>query len=240
MKKNCLFVVSFLILSVTGVISKSSFVNYAWPEKLVEKAVATTSVFFVQYPEGGVVGAGVLISKDGKVLTCAHLFTHGDYSSIVMVTNKGIEYPMVVLKVNKLVDLALVQPITSSQSFPYSKVQESDYLYVGQDVLIVGHPFQDYWTVTSGIITRLSFSLMHFCRVIETDALINPGNSGGPMFNSKGEVIGIVSAMKINMFGPTGIGLVVPIDQIHKFLKQYNKELNKLRQIKRQKIGNIK
>jgi serine protease Do len=194
----------------------------------------------VNYPEGGIIGAGVLISKEGRVLTAAHLFTHGKYEKVKMVTTNLNEYEMRVLDVNARVDLALVEPIASAQSFSFANIQSSDKLTVGQDVLVVGHPFSDYWTVTTGIISRLSFSLGYFATVIETTASVNPGNSGGPMFNADGEVIGIISAMKMNIFGPTRIGIAIPVKEIHRFLKNYEEHQKASKQVLRYKIGDIK
>lgn len=238
--KTHFVLVSLLILVTSGVISKQSFIGYSWPQSLVHKCVNATSVFFVEYPKGGVIGAGVIISKEGRVLTCAHLFNHGEPKDIRMVTANGNEYDMKVLFINNRVDLALVEPLASAQSFAFARIQSNDHAYIGQDVLVVGHPFQGYWTVTSGIISRISWSWMHFCQVFETDAIVNPGNSGGPMFNTKGEVIGIVSAMRMNIFGPTGIGIVVPIKEIHEFLRAYRINEAKSEQRKRYKMSDIK
>lgn len=233
--------VSFLILFLScGLIGKFSFIGYSWPRSIVKKAIRTTSVFFVAYPKGTILGTGVIIDKEGRTLTAAHLFTHGDYSHIKMVTADTIEHDMVILSINRRVDLALVQPIVSAQSFPYSKIDKSDDLYIGQDVLVVGHSHGDFWTVTSGIISRLTWSFWYLAEIIETDAIVNPGNSGGPMFNTKGQVIGIISAMKINIFGKTGIGIAIPAHEIRKFLDNHKLHEQEPKQVKRYRIGDIK
>jgi S1-C subfamily serine protease len=72
--------------------------------------------------------------------------------------------------------------------------------------------------------------------MIETDALVNPGNSGGPAFNTKGEIIGILSAKYIQ----SGIGIVVPINEIHYFLRAYEMKKKPDTQIKRYRIGDVK
>lgn len=229
-----------IILLSCITLGKSTYIGYLWPPKLVRKCINNTSVFFVEYPSGGIIGAGVVISEDGKVLTAAHLFTNGKYSEVKMVMTNSNVYDMNVLLINPRIDLALVEPIASAQKFTYAKLQPHNNLSVGQDVLVIGHPFSDYWTVTSGIITRLVWHLWYFCDLIETDAIVNPGNSGGPMFNSKGEVIGIVSAMKINIFGPTGIGIAIPISEIRSFLKYYEKVKDRKPQIKKYRIGDLR
>jgi serine protease Do len=229
-----------IILITAGITDKSSYVAYSWPPKLVYKCVAATSVFFVEYPEGGVIGAGVIISREGKVLTAAHLFTHGNYKKVHMVTTNGNEYDMNVLDVNPRSDLALVEPIASAQQFEFARLQPTSKLSVGQDILIVGHPFTDYWTVTSGIICRLPWSFYYMSHIMEMDAIVNPGNSGGPVFNTRGEIIGIVSAMKMNIFGKTGIGIAIPIGEIQRFLKSYDLRQEKSEQRKRYRLGDVK
>lgn len=235
------FFCSAIILFATCLnVDKSSYVKYLWPPKVVHKAIASTSVLFVEYQSGGALGSGVIISRYGLTLTAAHVVTPGDYKKITMIMADGQEYEIHVLFVNSRSDLALVEPIASPQKFIFSKIQSSDKLEIGQDVLIVGHPFSQYWTVTSGIISRISWSWTRFSRVIETDALVNPGNSGGPVFNTKGEVIGIVSAMRVNIFGPTGIGIAVPVNEVHSFLKTYALQKKKSGQRKSYRLGDVK
>lgn len=220
--------------------SKSSFIGYSWPPKVVNKCIQNTSVFFVEYPSGGIIGSGVVVSKDGKVLTAAHLFTHGDYSKIQMVMINGNEYDMKVLLINPRIDLALVEPIASAQDFPFANVQKDDHVEIGQDVLVVGHPYAGYWTVTSGIVSKVTWSLYYFGFLIETDALVNPGNSGGPMFNTKGEVVGTISAMRMSILGRTGIGLAVHVKELNSFLRLYESQKSKNTQRKRYKLGEVK
>jgi len=237
--KRTFFYGAVIILLSCLTIDKTSFVGYSWPPKVIHKAVASTSVIFVEYGTGGALGAGVVISKEGRTLTAAHVVTPNDYKKITMITSDGNEYDIRVLSVNTRSDLALVEPVASAQQFVFSKLQASDKLDVGQDVLIVGHPFSGYWTLTTGIISRLPWSWTYFSTVIETDALVNPGNSGGPVFNIKGEIIGIVSAMRMNTFGPTGIGIAIPIKEIHSFLKTYELKNEKSQQRKRYRIGDV-
>jgi S1-C subfamily serine protease len=227
------FVVLWLVLPPFYTHSE---VSYSWPKQTVEKCIKNTSVFFVNYPQGTILGGGVIISKKGRILTAAHLFTHGKNSKVQLVTWNGETYDAKVLSINARLDLALVEPMISAQEFPFAKIQKSDDIYVGQDILVVGHPYDQYWTVTAGIIARLPWLLWYCARVIETDALINPGNSGGPAFNTKGEIIGIVSAR----YPLSGIGIIVPIKEIHFFLRAYEGQKKPDTQIKRYRIGDTK
>lgn len=214
----------------------------SWPRPMVRKCIETTSVFFMVYPEGNYIGSGVLIKADGTTLTAAHLFNGAtDYPQITMVTRNGNEYRMRVLAIDNRVDLALAQPIASAERFPFAKIQKSDELEVGQDVLVVGHPYAVYWTVTQGIVSRIAWNIWYFCAMGETDARINPGNSGGPVFNRKGQVIGIISAGRVDANRNfTGIGIFVPIRQIHRFLDHYAAALQHSKQIKRPSIRDIR
>lgn len=213
-----------------------SEVGYSWPRKTVKKCIETTTVILVTYPKTTVLGGGVIISKTGRVLTAAHLFTHGKYETIMMVTWDGKEYETRVLSVNSRIDLALIEPIASAQDFQFARLQKANELYVGEDLLIVGHPYDQFWTVSAGIISRLPWILWYFSHVVETDALVSPGNSGGPAFSRNGEIIGIVSAKYLL----SGIGVIIPIKDIHFFLRAYEMKNIPSTQIKRYKIGDIK
>lgn len=235
--KNILAVATFVLFLPLTVGDKK--IGYSWPEGVVKKAMASTSVIFVEYPDGTALGSGVLISKTGRTLTAAHVVSPDNYKKVSMVTANGQEYDIRVLFIDHRADLALVEPVASAQRFTYSKLQPSDKLYPGQDVLIVGHPFHGYWTVTSGIVSQIRWSWTYCAKIMETDAIVNPGNSGGPVFNTKGEIIGIVSAMRVNVFGPTGIGIAIPVREIRLFLAECERRLTTPRQIKRYRLGDI-
>lgn len=236
--KNVVAVALFFLLMPLTIHDKK--IGHSWPKKTVQKAVAATSVVFVTYPDGTALGSGVLISKTGRTLTAAHVVSPDNYEKVSMITANGQEYDIRVLFVDHRADLALIEPVASAQQFAYAKLQKSDQLYLGQDVLIIGHPFHGYWTVTAGIISQIRWSWTYCARIMETDAIVNPGNSGGPVFNTNGEVIGIVSAMKVNIFGPTGIGIAIPIREIHLFLAECDRRLTSPRQIKRYRLGDIR
>jgi serine protease Do len=237
MKKLLLLLVAFSLLSFTA---NQTAVKTSWPRGLVANCLQNTSVIFGSSTQGKWLGSGVLISKDGMVLTAAHVVDEENIKALTMVTSNGNEYEVEVLLINRRTDLALVRAKASAQDFNYAKIQKSNELWVGESILVVGHPLGHFFTVTDGIIGSLPWSLSYFNRIIETNARILPGNSGGPVFTEKGEVIGIVSAMYITRTGePTGIGIIIPIDAIHSLLKTYN-ALPRSVPIKRYKIGAIK
>jgi len=233
--KKLLLILGFLCVWGPS-INPTSEVGYSWPREVVKRNIKTTNVLLVTYSEGTVIGGGVTITKDGKVLSAAHLFNHGAYSSIKLVTWYGESYDAKVIAINSRLDLALVEPLASAQEFPYAVVQTSDAIYVGEDIMLVGHPYELFWAATTGIISGIAFNLRYIEFMIETDALVNPGNSGGPAYNSKGEVLGIVSA-KCSL---SGIGIVIPVKLIHQFLRTYETQKKPGTQIKRYRIGDIK
>ncbi|MBK8135809.1 MAG: trypsin-like peptidase domain-containing protein [Chloroflexi bacterium] len=106
---------------------------------------------------------------------------------------------------------------TTSRSTAFSPVTfgSSDQLVVGQQVLAIGSPFSQRWTMTAGIISALDRAISGFTQfriggVIQTDAPINPGNSGGPLLNLNGEVIGVNSQINTTTGSNSGIGFAVP------------------------------
>jgi S1-C subfamily serine protease len=164
-------------------------------------------------------GAGVFISKYGHILTCAHILD--DHNDIVTVESYNMQvYPADILSVDTKRDLALLK--IDAYTPWYSKTAYPGTLKVGQEVLTVGHPFNFNWTVTHGIISALNRDNFQY-NLMQTNAAINPGNSGGPLFNLKGEVVGI----NVQIYSPvpvpvnSGIGFAVEAGQIWEFLTKF-------------------
>lgn len=216
-------------------------IEEVWREELVRKCLVSTVVLYAGYDDGYSMGSGVLVSKDGKVLSAAHVFTHGDVERITMITLSGQEYDMQLVALDRRSDLALLLPIRSAQDFPFSPLRQIDSAYAGQSILVVGHPYENLWAVSTGIISRIPFHLYYLTKVYDITALINPGNSGGPVFNRRGEVIGIVSAMRVTMMrDPIGIGIAITTASIQKFLRSHEREVANAGQVKRYKIGALR
>jgi len=123
-----------------------------------------------------------------------------------------------IVKVDAEKDLALLK--TSLKGIPVSLARK---VTVGEEVWVIGQPLGLKFVVTKGIISSLnvstlSFPINHFI----TDAVVLPGNSGGPAFNSRGQLVGILtmSTSVFGVFGAAGLGIVVQIDEVRKFLKQ--------------------
>ncbi len=160
-------------------------------------------------------GSGFLISEDGYLLTNYHVIEGAD-KLVVKLSNKQ-EYTGTVVGYDDSIDIALVK-IESAKPFPYSALGSSKGVREGDWSLAIGYPFGLSHTVTSGIISAKERVIGSgpYDDFLQTDASINPGNSGGPLFNLKGEVIGIHSAINPRA---QGIGFSVPIDKVSSILQ---------------------
>ncbi len=178
--------------------------------------------FFNVFPVQGS-GSGFLIDDQGHIVTNYHVVS-GAYAPSCRTVEGGCPVEVTLADQSrhtaKLIgrdpsgDLAVIK-IDTNKKLPYVKLGNSDALQVGQKVLAIGNPFGLEGTLTTGIISSMGRNIRDdqgnvLEGVLQTDAAINPGNSGGPLLNSRGEVIGINTAI----FGQTnlGIGFAIPID----------------------------
>ena len=176
----------------------------------------------VQTPEQRGFGSGVIISKDGYIVTNNHVIDGADEISVKL--HDGREMKGRVIGTDPTTDLALVK--IEGDDFPAIVVGNSDALKVGEWVLAVGNPFNLGSTVTAGVVSAKSRGLRanQVESFIQTDAAINQGNSGGALVNVRGELVGINSML----YSPTGAyssyGFAIPISIMTKVvsdLKQY-------------------
>ena len=155
-------------------------------------------------------GSGFIISEDGYIMTNAHVVNSAD-SINVRLTDKR-EFKAKVIGADKRTDVALLKIEVSG----LKKVTLGDpnVLKVGEWVLAIGSPFGFDSSVTAGIVSAKGRSIPqeNYVPFIQTDAAINPGNSGGPLFNTKGEVIGINSQIYTRNGGSMGLSFAIPID----------------------------
>jgi serine protease Do len=156
------------------------------------------------------VGSGFIVSGDGVILTNAHVVDDADEVSVKLTDKR--EFTAKVLGVDKTTDIAVLK--IQASSLPYVKVGDPRTTKVGEWVVAIGQPFGFENTVTSGIVSAKSRSLPgdSYVPFIQTDAAVNPGNSGGPLFNLKGEVIGVNSQIFSRSGGFQGLAFAVPID----------------------------
>jgi len=153
-------------------------------------------------------GSGVIISEDGYLLTNNHVI-EGATEVTVTLANKS-EHEASVIGRDPKTDLAVLK-IEGSGPFPKAVLGNSEKLRVGESVIAIGNPFGLGHTVTAGIVSAKGrfIGAGPYDDFIQTDASINPGNSGGPLFNTRGEVVGINTAIIPN---GQGIGFAIPIN----------------------------
>ncbi|MGC8720262.1 MAG: DegQ family serine endoprotease [Thermodesulforhabdaceae bacterium] len=165
-------------------------------------------------------GSGFVISSEGYILTNNHVVEKAQEIRIKL--ESGKEYEAKVVGKDPKTDLALIQ-VKPDKDFPEPAVLgDSDSIRVGDWVIAVGNPFGLGHTVTAGIISAKGrvIGAGPYDDFLQTDAAINPGNSGGPLFNMKGEVIGINTAIVAR---GQGIGFAIPINMAKELLPQLKK-----------------
>lgn len=156
-------------------------------------------------------GSGVILSKDGYIVTNNHVIADAD--EITVTLNDNRTYPARLVGADENTDLALVK-IESDEDLPYLIVGDSDNLKVGEWVLAVGNPFNLTSTVTAGIVSAKARSLGVYNGGIEsfiqTDAAINQGNSGGALVNARGELVGVNAVLTSPTGSYAGYGFAIP------------------------------
>ncbi len=155
-------------------------------------------------------GSGFIISTDGFVLTNAHVVEAAD--EITVKLNDKREFKAKVIGSDRRTDIALLK--IEAAGLPAVKFGDPSRLKVGEWVIAIGSPFGFENSVTAGIVSAKGRSLPqeNFVPFIQTDAAVNPGNSGGPLFNMRGEVIGINSQIYSRTGGFMGLSFAIPID----------------------------
>ena len=179
------------------------------------------AVIKVSTPGG--LGSGVILSRDGYAITNAHV-VQGETNVRATVwfvqpdgTLKRTDIDDVeLIAVNNHIDLALVRIAhPDGKDFPFAPVQDAEKLENGQNVFAIGNPLGLERTLTQGVIstTQRNFDGLTY---IQTDTPINPGNSGGPLFNTKGEVIGITN---MGIRGGEALGFAIPARYVKDFIR---------------------
>ncbi|HWU03038.1 MAG TPA: Do family serine endopeptidase [Novosphingobium sp.] len=170
-----------------------------------------------QTREAQSLGSGFIISADGYVVTNNHVITadgQGQVESISVTLPDGNEYPAKLIGKDSASDLAVLK-INAGKPLPFVKFGDSAHARVGDWVVAIGNPFGLGGTVTAGIISAVYRNIgsgSAYDRYLQTDAAINQGNSGGPMFDMKGQVIGINRAIFSPSGGSVGIGFAIPAE----------------------------
>ncbi len=155
-------------------------------------------------------GSGFIISPDGYVLTNAHVVDAAEEIVVKLIDKR--EFKAKVIGADKRTDVALIK--VEASALPSVRMGDADRLRVGEWVVAIGSPFGFENTVTAGIVSAKGRSLPqeNYVPFIQTDVAVNPGNSGGPLFNMRGEVVGINSQIYSRTGGFMGLSFAIPID----------------------------
>jgi serine protease DegQ len=165
-------------------------------------------------------GSGVIVTKDGLILTNNHVIEGADEIAVV-VSSSGRRVPARVVGADPDTDIAVIK--AESQDLTPITFGDSERLQVGDSVLAIGDPFGVGQTVTMGIVSatgrnRLGINAIE--NFIQTDAPINPGNSGGALVDVHGELVGINSAIYSESGGSLGIGFAIPVSMAKQVMEQ--------------------
>jgi serine protease Do len=182
-------------------------------------------------PESRSLGSGFIISADGYVLTNAHVIDSADEINVKLTDKR--EFKAKVIGADKRTDVALIK--IAASNLPAVRMGDPGRLKVGEWVVAIGSPFGFENTVTAGIVSAKGRSLPqeNFVPFIQTDVAINPGNSGGPLFNMKGEVVGVNSQIYSRTGGFMGLSFAIPID----VALDVQKQLREKGRVSRGRIG---
>lgn len=175
--------------------------------------VASPAVVSIESGDGS--GSGSIITPDGLVLTNAHVVSGSETVEVILADGTKLEADVVAFGESGL-DLAAVK-IRGRNNLPTVTIADPTNLAVGQRAFAIGNPFGQFQgTFTTGIVSRIDQNR----GLIQTDTAINPGNSGGPLLNSRGELIGVNSAIFAprGSEGNIGIGFAISVDRVQPFL----------------------
>ena len=194
--------------------------------------------FMPDIPEGGGparqgLGSGLIISKDGYIVTNAHVVAGSDNVNVRLSDAKR-EFKAKVVGIDKRTDIALIK-VDAESELPVATFGDSSTLEPGDWVAAIGSPFGFDNTITAGIVSAKGRSLPDemYVPFIQTDVAVNPGNSGGPLLNLDGEVVGVNSMIYSGTGGYMGVSFAIPIE----VALEVAKELRETGKVTRGRIG---
>ena len=164
-------------------------------------------------------GSGFIIDQNGTIVTNNHVVK--DARTVTVTLSDGDTYPAKIIGTDAKTDLAVLK-ISAGKPLPYVELGPSSAVEPGEWVVAMGNPFGLDNTVTAGIVSALGRDIGDgpYDKFIQIDAPINEGNSGGPLFNQKGQVIGVNTAILSPSGGSVGIGFAIPSDMIKRIVTQ--------------------
>ncbi|WP_456473704.1 S1C family serine protease [Candidatus Pyrohabitans sp.] len=192
----------------------------------ITSTVLRRGFFFEIIPQRGT-GSGIVVSRDGYVLTNNHVIENADQIEVKL--SDGGNYEAELIGSDPTNDIAVIKILNPPDNLQVAPLGDSSTLRVGDLVIAIGNPFGLDRTATMGIVSSLNRSIRSeqgyiMEGLIQTDASINPGNSGGPLVNSRGEVIGINTAILSTSGGSIGIGFAIPINRARVIMEKIIRE----------------
>ena len=186
----------------------------------IEARTNTANSYFSRRSYSGSTGSGVIVSENGYIATNHHVIVDGN--EIIVLMEDGHEYEAKVIGSDPSTDLALLK--VDARGLPHLSFGNSDSVMVGEWVMAVGNPFRLYSTVTAGIVSAKSRNINILDEAgiesfIQTDAAVNPGNSGGALVNTRGQLIGINTAIMTYSGQYEGFSFAVPANLASKVLE---------------------
>jgi serine protease Do len=178
-------------------------------------------------------GSGFIISDDGYLVTNAHVAGSSERAEIVVRLFDRREFKARVIGVDRATDIALLK--IDASALPRIRVGDPSQLQPGEWVAAVGSPFGLERSITAGIVSAMGRALPEesYATFIQTDVAVNPGNSGGPLFNLRGEVVGVNSVIYTGSGGYMGLSFAIPID----FAMEVVEQLRSHGRVTRGRIG---
>lgn len=160
-------------------------------------------------------GSGVILASDGVIVTNSHVIEGADEFLVVLSDRR--EYEAELILADERIDLAVLKIDTGGEQLPALDYADTRAVEVGDLVLAIGNPFGVGQTVTSGIISamaRTDVGISDYSFFLQTDAAVNPGNSGGALINTRGELVGVNTAIFSRSGGSNGIGFAIPSEMV--------------------------
>ncbi|MEM7639933.1 MAG: Do family serine endopeptidase [Pseudomonadota bacterium] len=187
--------------------------------KTVQRGVSVQEMMFGRRFGGpqtqSSLGSGVILGEDGIIVTNNHVIEGADEIIIVLADRR--EYPAELILADERTDLAVLRVDADGSTLPTLGYADTRGVEVGDLVLAVGNPFGVGQTVTTGIISataRTDVGVSDYAFFLQTDAAVNPGNSGGALVNTRGDLVGVNTAIFSRSGGSNGIGFAIPSEMV--------------------------
>ncbi|MEO7993037.1 MAG: trypsin-like peptidase domain-containing protein [bacterium] len=202
--------------------------------------IQTTSHLMTMFgeQEASGTGSGVIINKEGYILTNNHVVTgQGGRTDLSVTLHDGRELDATFQGIDPETDLAVIKLVTPPSDLPAANLGDSDQLEEGQRAIAIGNPYGLDSSITVGVISALNRTVdagqNRYEGMIQTDAAVNPGNSGGPLLNARGEVIGINTVIFTQSGGSQGLAFAIPVN----FAKKVVSDLIQFGRVQRPYLG---